>query len=180
MKLEDKIKKIQNQFDIEEPTIGHFNRFEAKLQNHLKPKKRNPLKPYYKYLVAASFVLLFSFIGYKSLSNKNTATLANVSPELQQTESYFSAVIHDELKKVQLQKNHDNQKIIDDAMIQLQKLEKEYQSLGEDLKNSENKKALIYAMLDNYQQRIKILQNLLEQLEQFNQLKNNSYETQNI
>ena len=31
--LEHKFKELENQFDLEEPTIGHFNRFESKLNN---------------------------------------------------------------------------------------------------------------------------------------------------
>lgn len=172
MNLEEKIKTLEGQFDIEEPSIGHFNRFEARLQN--KRKK----KPFNKFYLVASVVLLFVVIGFKLFSEKANTNM--VTPEFKQTENYFSTVINDELKKVVAQKNADNQQIISDAFLQMKKLEDNYKQLQKDLKNTQNKKAIIYAMLDNYQQRIKILQNLLNTLNQYKQLKNTNYEIQNI
>ncbi len=172
MNLEEKIKTLEGQFDIEEPSICHFNRFEARLQN--KRKK----KPFNKFYLVASVVLLFVVIGFKLFSEKANTNM--VTPEFKQTENYFSTVINDELKKVVAQKNADNQQIISDAFLQMKKLEDNYKQLQKDLKNTQNKKAIIYAMLDNYQQRIKILQNLLNTLNQYKQLKNTNYEIQNI
>ena len=167
MNLEDKIKQLNGQFDFEEPNIGHFNRFEKRLQQPTK-------KPYRRFALIASVVVLCITIGVLSIKNK-TNTIS-VSPEFQQTETYFSQVIREELKKIDAQKNTENQQIITDAFKQMQKLESDYKKLQKDLINTQNKKQIIYAMLENYQQRIKILQNLLDTLEHYNQIKNTHHE----
>jgi len=173
MNLDQKIQQLQGQFDFEEPNIGHFNRFEKKLQNLNQKPKSNRFK---QYSLIASVVLLLIVVGFGAFSKKKQTV---VSPEFQQSEMYFSTVIKEELKKVNNQKNQDNKQIIDDALFQMKKLEEDFKILQKDLKKTQNKKAIIYAMLDNYQQRIKILQNLLHTLQNYNQLKNDNYEIQN-
>lgn len=170
MNLEDKIQQLQGQFDFEEPNIGHFNRFE----NRLKKQSKYPLL---KYIRIAAVFLLFISIGF--IAVKKQQNTLNTDTQFRQTETYFSQVIKEELKKVNAQKNTENEQIINDAFLQMQILDKEFLKLQKDLKNSQNKKTIIYAMLQNYQQRILILQNLLDTLEQYNHVKNNNYEIQN-
>lgn len=170
MNLEDKIQQLQGQFDFKEPNIGHFNRFEKRLKKHSKSSFK-------KYTRVAAIFLLFIIIGFIALKkHKNTL---NSDAQFKQTETYFSQVIKEEIKKVNTQKNTENEQIINDAFLQMQILEKEFQKLQKDLKNKQNKQTIIYAMLENYQQRILILQNLLHTLKQYNRLKNTTYEIQN-
>jgi len=63
------------------------------------------------------------------------------------------------------------EKIIDDGLQQLNKLEKQYETLTFELKESTEDKRIIYAMISNFQQRIEILQSLLIQIEDVKQLK---------
>jgi hypothetical protein len=175
MNLEEKIKYLNGQFDFEEPNIGHFNRFESRLKQQSNKPKRKPIK---RFALIASVVVLFISIGVISIKNNSNNNIVN--PEFQQTEFYFSQVIKEELKKIDTQKNSENKKIINDAFLQIKKLENDYKTLQKDLINTQNKKPIIYAMLENYQQRINILQNLINTLEQFNQVKKSDYEIQNI
>jgi uncharacterized membrane protein YhiD involved in acid resistance len=174
MNLEEKIKQLNGQFDFEEPNIGHFNRFESRLKQQSNNPKRKSIK---NFALIASVVVLFISIGVISIKNNSNNI---VNPEFQQTEIYFSQVIKEELKKIDTQKNPENKKIINDAFLQIKKLENDYKTLQKDLINTQNKKPIIYAMLENYQQRINILQNLINTLEQFNQVKKSDYEIQNI
>ncbi len=178
MNLESKINELKNQLDLAEPNIGHFNRFEAKLKGNLSKKK----KPnYYKFIaIAASLVLLIS-IGFNVFqANNKGVELADISPKMKETQTYFATVIQEELTKIEKQKNTNNTKIINDAMSQLNNLKIEYQNLTIELKNNKNKQALIFAMIANYQQRIEVLQNLLQDLSTIKNIKNNNYENNNI
>jgi len=157
------------QFDIEEPTIGHFNRFQAKLGKHKKPKKEE--KNWYKYIaVAASLLLVFSIV-FSNSNKKKGLDLADISPKMEETQDYFTKVIHNELEKVNKVKNHENEKIINDALTQLELLESDYNKQKIALSSNSENKNIIYAMIDNYQQRITVLQNLLNQLNKFENIK---------
>ncbi|WP_299527685.1 hypothetical protein [uncultured Lutibacter sp.] len=166
--LENIFKNLENQFDIEEPTIGHFNRFEAKLNNNSTRKKNYRLFSYVA--VAASVVLLFGVWLGASFSN-NGMELAGISPEMEETQSYFVSVIKTELSTIENERNSTTEQLINDTLEQLNILENQYTALTLELKESTEDKRIIYAMISNFQQRVTILQSLLNQIEDVKQLK---------
>ena len=66
--------------------------------------------------------------------------------------------------------------IVEDALTQLEKLETEYKKLQKDLRNSGQDERVIYAMISNFQQRIDLLKQVLDQIENIKSLKNKSDE----
>lgn len=164
---------FDNNFDIAEPTIGHFERFEKRVSKQeatYKPKN-------WKWLImAASVVLIFGFWFGQNQSNQ-TLQLADVSPEMAETQNYFSTVIRTEIEKINTQKSPENSKLIDDAFLRLENLEEQYAHLSSELKESDSDKRVVFAMITNFQQRIEILQNLLTQLEEIKLIKTTTNET---
>ena len=174
-KLDDIFKKLENQFDLEEPNIGHFNRFEAKLNKSTTsfPKKNFRLFSYVA--VAASVVLLFGIWLGASFSESGME-LASISSEMEETQSYFVTTIENELETIEKERNADTEKLIKDGLTQLNKLEEQYLLLTIELKENTEDKRIIYAMISNFQQRIDVLQNLLLQIENVKQLKTQNNE----
>ena len=169
-KLEQRFIELEGQFDTEEPTLGHFNRFEARLaQKDTKQPKWNP-RSWAWMAIAASIALLFG-VWFGGYSSKQGLELADVSPQMEETQSFFVSTIRQEIENINLKRNDDNQQIIDDAFLQLNKLEENYKNLTVELDNSNKDKRIIYAMINNFQQRIEILQTLLQQLDELKQLK---------
>lgn len=162
--------EFENKFDVEEPTIGHFNRFEEKLNaTSSKPSFNNLF--FIKIAIAASIIL---FVGIWIGSNNNSSKgfeLAQVSSEMEETQSYFIATIEKELQTIEIERNSDTEQLINDALSQLNKLETQYQKLTLELKESTEDKRIIYAMISNFQQRIELLQLLMQQIENVKQLK---------
>lgn len=171
--LDNIFKELENQFDIEEPNIGHFNRFEAKLNQSIAPKKRFKLFSYVA--IAASIALLIGVWLGTSFSD-NGMELASISSEMEETQSYFVTTIQKELETIEKERNGDTEQLINDALTQLNKLEEEYRTLTLDLKESTEDKRIIYAMIWNFQQRIEILQSLLIQIEDIKQIKTQNNE----
>lgn len=174
--LENLFKNLENQFDIEEPTIGHFNRFEAKLKA-TKNTKSN--KSFIRFIggisIAASIILFIGIWIGSNFSNKGIE-LASVSSEMAETQSYFVTTIQKELATIEKERTKDTEKIINDGLIQLQKLEEQYTALTLELKESAEDKRIIYAMISNFQQRIEVLQSILIQIENVKQLKSKNDE----
>ena len=165
---------FEQDFDISEPTIGHFNRFEKRLQKQDNSKSNTNSN--WKWIsIAASIALLFG-IWFGQSSTSNGLELADVSPQMEETQTYFTSLIRSEIEKVNSEKNADNQTMINDAFVQLDKLERHYDELTIELKNSNADKRIIFAMISNFQQRAEVLQNLLEQIENNKQLKTTTYE----
>lgn len=177
--LEQKFKELENQFDIEEPSIGHFNRFEAKLARATEEKQTTKWNPKtWKWLsVAAAIVLTFGLWFTTTSTSSEGMQLAEVSPEMEETQSFFITTINKELETIKKQKNAENAEIIDNAFQHLKQLEDAYKKLTIDLKETAGDKRIIYAMIHNFQQRIEILKTLLEQLEDIKELKNEVQQT---
>ncbi len=164
--LENRIKELANQFDIAEPSIGHFDRFEAKLSQKEDRKVIQWNPNTWKWLTVAASVLLLVGFWFGNYSAKAGMELADISPEMEETQTFFMASIQKEVEKINLQRNENNAEIIDDAFAQLKTLESKYDELTIELEDTSEDKRIIYAMIANFQQRIEVLEHLLEQLEE--------------
>ena len=170
--LENRFKELQGQFDLEEPNIGHFNRFEAKLARQVEQENDVRWNPNtWKWLAVAASVVLLVGLWFGSPTTELGMQLADVSPEMEETQSFFVSTIEKELQDINLQRDNNNKEIIDNALTHLKELEKEYNQLTLELENSDQDKRIIYAMINNFQQRIEVLQTLLQQLDEINTLK---------
>ena len=125
--------------------------------------------------IAASIVILLGLsagIFYKTNTN-----VIQVDPEVENAQFYFASLLEQEIEKVNARSNPETQQIIDDAMQQLDKLEQDYKMLENDLKQNGNSKHLLHAMITNFQTRINLLQDVLMQIDEIENLKNNQNET---
>ena len=170
--LEKRFVELHGQFDLEEPSIGHFNRFEARLarQSYQETTVKWNSKTW-KWLAVAASVVLFVGVWFGTSDNTPGMQLADVSPEMEDTQSFFVSTITKELESINSQRDDSNKVIIDNALVHLEELEREYDQLTLELENSDQDKRIIYAMINNFQQRIEVLQNLLQQLDEINILK---------
>ena len=91
---------------------------------------------------------------------------------MKQTQEFYTGVIRKELNAINAEKSPETEAIINDALVQMDKLEKNYEGLKEDLAKSGNDNRVIYAMIQNFQQRIDLLNNVLTQIENIKTLKN--------
>ena len=157
-------------WDFENPESGHEKRFLEKLKV-AKPKKRKwiPLS------LVASLFLSFCVLSY-FYSNFQQEEI-QLSPQVQETQDYFSSVIQSELKNLKEQKNPMTIVLITDALNEMKKLETDYEKLKKEIaKNGENKQ-VVFAMITNMQTRISFLQQVMEQVEQLNNF--NTYKNEN-
>lgn len=168
-------------FDIAEPAGGHRERFLDKLkqQQHL-PVKKGKIRKLWSPLLAVAAGLAFlimlggSIIGSFNLTT--TGDLAGISPEMKETQQFYTTLIKTELAKIEAAKTPETEALVNDALTQLEKLDLEYDKLKKDLKNSGQDKRVIFAMVSNLQQRIDLLNNVLEHIEKIKELKTQNNE----
>ena len=169
----DSLFENQKHWDFEEPNQGHEKRFIAKLRKQQAiPIKR---KRYWIPLsIAASLLLGIGIFHFNS--NNNAPEKIAFSPQVQETHDYFSSVINTELASLKKHETPQNKALIQDAMKEMETLEKDYDKLKEEIaKNGENKQ-IVYAMITNMQIRISFIKSVLDQIESINNLKNNKDE----
>jgi hypothetical protein len=182
-KLEDIFKKIGPMFDIEEPEAGHRERFLEKLaasssDKNLRKKSFSWWKPL---SIAASVVVLLGlFIGNRFLDTSMEDRVSKISPEVSNTEFYFANLIEQQVKELESKSSPETQNIIDDTLFQLNKLDSDYKKLKEDLLRGGNSKFILSAMIQNFQTRIDLMEDVLNQIETIKTLKEQDNENLTI
>ncbi len=168
-------------FDLEEPRTGHRERFSHKLEHiNQDTGKENRIRRLWVPMaaIAASFALAFIFLGdfIGPVNSVNNAELASISPEMKQTQQFYSGLIERELNALNAERSPETEVIIKDALEQMKKLEQNYADLKKDLVESGRDNRVIHAMIQNFQQRIDLLNNVLTQIENIKSLKNQDHE----
>ncbi len=176
--LDNRLKTLFQEQDVPhlEPKDGHRYRFLQKLnEQNKKPVKR--LLFWKPLAVAASFLILFGLAVPFMNPGSTQADLASISPEFAQTQQFFTSTIKRELATLKAEKSPETIVLIEDALEQMEVLEKEYATLKKDLVKSGQDDRVIHAMISNFQSRIDLLQNVLEQIDQLKTLKQETHET---
>lgn len=167
--MEDKLHSFfsENEFDFHEPHSGHIQRFEKRLKG-IRPKKRTS----WRWMsVAASIVLTLGFfIGYNAQTE--TPTLASMSDKMEEVENYFVNTIDFEIKELEKSRTLETEEIIEKALERIEALEDDYKTFIEELTNNGKQQRIIQEMIRNYQKRLDILQNTLQQIELIKTQKN--------
>ena len=174
--IESLFEKHRRALDVYDTPEGHTQRFVERLnqRNAVGKTGRNWWKP----LSIAATVVVILGIGFFLLQDGETKTgLAGVSPEMEQTQTFFTAAINSELEKLKSFKTTETAQLVNDALNQITILEQEYQQLKEDLVASGNDQRVIAAMIANFQSRINLLENVIELIEEIKHLKTNENET---
>jgi len=153
---------MENTYDIYTPEPGHFERFQSKLN-----KRKKKVNLYTYYLPIAASILLAIGLGWVY---QTPSDLAQISPELKQTQAFFEGNIQQEMTFLETMKDSDHSKIISDGMVQIEQMEAEYQKLRKELDKVGYNKKIIHAMIMNYQYRMEVLQNIIKQIENTQQL----------
>ncbi|MFV8369920.1 anti-sigma factor [Flavobacterium sp. LB2R40] len=165
-KLDKLFDKFENQWDIETLESNHEERFVKKLKS-----EKSHWKSFVSIGIAASIVVMLGLSIFNTTPEK-TEELQFASKETKQTDSIFTVLIENELEKIRAKKSPENEKIISDALIQMRKLDSDYEKIIKELETNGESKQIIYAMISNLQTRISFLQNVLLHIENNEKLKN--------
>lgn len=174
--IEEVFSRLKDDLEIAPTPSGHEKRFMDRL-NDLNSSKKKSFNWWKPLSIAASVALLVT-LGLTTFGTSDESIdLASVSPEMEQTQSFFMNTIHQEMEKLQSLQTEDSKKLVEDAMKRLEKLEKDYNRLKLDLLESGNDKRVIAAMISNFQSRIDILEHVITTIEEIKTLKEDTHET---
>jgi DNA-directed RNA polymerase beta' subunit len=186
MKEKDNIdilfERLKDNFDFESPEDNHQQRFLEKLNHNTKlakvqskgvvslgKKKRNWLNP----LSVAASIVLVSLLGLQFFKNQPSIKeqVVEIAPEVSRTEFYFANLIENQVQQLKEEKSPETKQLVDDTLSQLNRLETDYQMLEQDLLNGGNSKIILNAMIINFQTRIDLLKEVLNNIEEIKNLK---------
>ncbi|MEM7087649.1 MAG: hypothetical protein AAF489_15820 [Bacteroidota bacterium] len=174
--LEQLFDRLEGTFDVHETPANHQRRFLEKL-NANRPEAKRKSKLWRPLSIAATIVLLICAGIFLQTDDTEAEGLASVSPEMEQTQSFFTTAINQELETLKSFDDADTKVLIEDTLMRLEILESDYDQLKIDLVASGNDKRVIAAMITNFQNRIELLQQVIENIEEIKTLKANRNET---
>lgn len=175
--LEKIIKQNRNSFDTAEPADGHFERFTSRLANR-RTKRSFSLPNILKVASVAVLIILSSLWTYDNLIIRRNAdqgmSLSEVSPEYQEVELYYTSLVNTKYDEI------DHLKFPEDS-IQKQILRKElsnmdfiYSNLKKELVANPTDERIINAIIEHYELKIEVMNQILVQLKQLNNQKTNN------
>jgi len=182
--LDKIIKNNRQSFDSLEPSEGHFDRFEQKL-SELNQKKKTFTFGYM--LKAAAITLLIVLSGLWVFENVQQRTnrgiaLSEISPEYGEVEMYYTHLVSEKYGEINQCESLDSlQKQI--MLYELTEMDSIYENLKKDLSANPNDKRVINAMIQHYQLKVEVMNQILNQLHQaqnINKQKSDNYESTNI
>ncbi len=163
--LEKFIRENRADFDTGVPSLNVW----ASLDQHLDRQRPSGRVVWMRRLrLAAAVALLLTAGGgigaYLTNSSKTLESLADVSPEHAEMERYFSSQVNEKLAKLATYKQ--------DGMVKadIQELDEAYEQLKLELENAPAgaDEQIIQAMIETYQTKISILEQVLEKIENVN------------
>jgi hypothetical protein len=174
--LKKYIRKNRDSFDEKEPQDGHFERFRSKMEAH-KPERKVNL-----FLVAAAAaiagLILTGTLGilYNSSSlnkfNGKELTLSVISPELKEVEDYYLSQINARYVQINSLKKNSSPEVESEVKKAIADLDLGYFLLKKDLSNSPKQERIVSAMIQQYQVRIDMLDQILQTLQSLKQINN--------
>ncbi|MFC4634349.1 hypothetical protein ACFO3O_10555 [Dokdonia ponticola] len=169
--IEQLFERLEGQLSVQEPSKDHKARFLEKLQS-VPQTKEVPVRKFnwWKSLAVAASIALICMVVLTRNTLPEGRELAEVSPEMEQTQQFFTQTIEKELFEINKQATPETQAIVDDAIKRLKTLETDYDKLKNDLATSGQDKRVIYAMISNFQNRIDLLQQVLEHIDAIKKL----------
>ncbi len=182
--LEDIINSNKDFFEDAEPSAGHLERFDKKLE--LLSKKNAPKRSIVPYLLRAAVVTLL--VTLSSLytwdhfirRDNNKMALGEVSPQYKEVENYYIHqvnMIEGEIVDIDLKNNPEQKEVLFNEMKSMDSV---YVSLQKELKTNPNDERIINAMIEHYQTKLDVMNYILKQLQTIRNENHNSTENEKV
>lgn len=184
-RIEKYIIDNREKFDIEEPDEGHFDRFMDRQEANRKSTGRFTWKHMLQAAAVTILLVLSSLWVYERFTgdkmDSGYITLAEIDPEYREAEIYYTSLInnkYDEIKSFDFPGNAGEQKMI---LKELAEMDTIYRSLEEELNTEGGNPMIINAMIQHYQLKVNIMNQILDHLHQVHNVEESKkYESSHV
>jgi hypothetical protein len=166
--IEDIIRNNKDFFEDAEPSEGHLERFNRKLEKRFQVNtiKRSIVPYLLKAAVVTLLITLSSLWTWDHFirTGSTRMTLGQVSPQYKEVENYYVHQVNlmeGEIVNVDL-KNNPVQKTV--LMKEIKSMDSTYVSLQKELKANPNDERIINAMIEHYQTKLEVMTYIVNQL----------------
>jgi hypothetical protein len=166
--LEEKIRKNRELYDAHEPVDGHSARFAQKLDDnfHQGSAKKSVVLIVARYAAGVLLIATVATILLFQYSDNSSVAKADGNDELTKMMAYYDMMANQKLNEISSCTESDEEaiKVNEMANQQLQVLEEDASELKEKLDKGESDERVYSALVNNYRTRIKILDNIINNI----------------
>jgi hypothetical protein len=182
--IEDIIRNNKDFFEDAEPSTGHLERFNRKLEKRFQVNtiKRSIVPYLLKAAVVTLLITLSSLWTWDHFirTGSSRMTLGQVSPQYKEVENYYVHQVNlmeGEIVNVDL-KNNPAQKTM--LMKEMKSMDSTYVSLQKELKTNPNDERIINAMIEHYQTKLEVMSYIVNQLKTIRNDNQNKKENEKV
>ena len=182
--IEDIIRNNKDFFEDAEPSEGHLERFNRKLEKRFQVNtiKRSIVPYLLKAAVVTLLITLSSLWTWDHFirTGSTRMTLGQVSPQYKEVENYYVHQVNlmeGEIVNVDL-KNNPAQKTM--LMKEIKSMDSTYVSLQKELKANPNDERIINAMIEHYQTKLEVMTYIVNQLKTIRNDNQNKKENEKV
>jgi len=174
-RLEDFVKANREEFDDLEPSADLWSRIEQHLPAEgTLPKKREAKTFSLNFVlrVAASVIIIMgiSFVFYLRHEKSQGIDYAAINPVYAKQQVHYSSLVESKRNELKAIAKSDPQ-LYKEFSAEIAKMDSTYKKLNNDLITSPNQELVLRAMIRNLQIQTEVLNQQLNVIEQFNQMK---------
>ena len=182
--IEDIIRSNKDFFEDAEPSTGHLERFNRKLEKRFQVDtiKRSIVPYLLKAAVVTLLITLSSLWTWDHFirTGSSRMTLGQVSPQYKEVENYYVHQVNlmeGEIVNVDL-KNNPEQKTM--LLKEMKSMDSTYVSLQKELKANPNDERIINAMIEHYQTKLEVMTYIVNQLKTIRNGNQNKKENEKV
>ncbi|MCJ7447870.1 MAG: hypothetical protein MUO72_09265 [Bacteroidales bacterium] len=182
--IDEIIRSNRDFFEDEEPSEGHLERFNRKLEMRFHTGGiRRSIVPYLlKAAVVTLLVTLSSLWTWDHFirPDRNRMTLGDVSPQYKEVENYYIHQVNlmeNEIGTVNLSNNPEQ---MDMLRIEMKSMDSVYVQLQKELNANPNDERIINAMIEHYQTKVEVLSFVVNQLKAIRNENQNTSEDEKV
>ncbi|MCK5821177.1 MAG: hypothetical protein KAH17_04805 [Bacteroidales bacterium] len=175
----DELEKIMRdnsaEFLNQEPSVGHFERFDQKLaRQNRKGKIIRMSKKISRIAAIGLLVLMSSMWAFNefSQSGQQHMKLGDISQEYQEVEFFFTNQIDSRYENIQNCQLIESKEYKTKLLEELNQMDSIYENLQQELGANPNDERIIQAMIQHYQTKLKIMSDILNRLQSIQKIKN--------
>lgn len=180
--IDEIIRNNRDFFEEAEPSKGHLERFNRKLEMRFHVTVKRSIVPYLlKAAVVTVLITLSSLWTWDHFirPGRNRMALGDVSPQYKEVENYYVHQVNlmeGEFSTVSLAGNPEQMKMLKREMKSMDSV---YVQLQKELKDNPDDERIINAMIEHYQTKVEVMSYILNQLKAIRNENHNTRENEN-
>ncbi|MDA3822200.1 MAG: hypothetical protein PF450_06260 [Bacteroidales bacterium] len=177
--LEKYMVELRNEMDTEEPEKGHMDRFSKKLKKDDPRIRRINFRHAIQIAASIAIIMASGVVIVKSSKGSSKVALSPVVEEFQETTTFYARQVNLKYEDISVLE-FDTKQEKEMLMEELSEMDTYHKDLLKELNANPGDERVMNALIQHYQIKLQVMDQIIEQLEQVKNIKNTQNEESTI